>query len=165
MLRQEQVDAFLAAEKRIPSPGPTAQIPWTISGMTTAVAVLPVEAEDIPVSFLRLITSYAESRNWNFVLQLENEQVYAWHFRTAARHGNRGCPAGFPNRVRGPHEHVWVDTHDLTCARPLPTDSVRSTHRECFEGFCAQTNITVELGYAGPPAGEQMAMLPSEGES
>jgi hypothetical protein len=162
VLTKDQVEAFLGAQKWVRTETAGSQVTWEISGTTTAVAVLPVDWENGDVATLRLVTSYVVWRNWNFVLQLGPEEVYAWHLDSNGKHRNVGCPSSFPRKVvQTPHEHLWIEGHDLTCAFPLAdlSDTHPSSHRECLEAFCDRIDLHFEPAYVGPPSGEQMILV------
>jgi hypothetical protein len=165
-LTAEMVDAFIVAPKRAPTAINGAQLHWEQSGRDAAVAVVTIETIDNDRDgprdgAVRLVAGYDAWRHWTLILVLQDEQVYAWHFKEDGVHTNTSCPTDFPKKVRGPHEHRWVAGHDLTCALPLTFARSRPADLPaCLSDFCECISLTLEPAYVGPPVGAQMSILP-----
>ena len=159
-LTQSEVDGFLAAPKAVSR---HSDMRWVSTGGSIDQYRWRgrVEEGGVTKGILLLVVNRAVPRSWNFDLQLRGEEVYAWHFKTPINHRNKGCPAGFPARVKVPHEHLWLEGSGYQCARPLD-DMATWSHHQVLDSFCQQSNIAFQPMYMDPGAGEQLVMVDPE---
>lgn len=153
----------MSADKVVPArtaSGATQLMSWERPQPDRAIWRAPIEVQAARVGelFLRVNPSFA--RSWTYKLSLGREEVVRWDVRPLpSGHNNPpGCPDGFPGKVREPeHEHVWVESLDLRCARPLEGLDT-SDHRAIFEEFCERTRVRFEPVYVAPEAFEQLEL-------
>lgn len=157
-LAAAEVTAFLQAPKKVPAESFRA-IHWTANGQDVVRWIGPVEyAATLPAKIV-LVVNRSTERHWIFAVDFEREPICTWHFKPGVNHKNRGCPNQFPARVRGPHEHLWIDGVRWECAMPLRHVDGMS-HEQALRAFCRRMNINFEPLYFPPPAGEQITLYP-----
>jgi hypothetical protein len=161
-ITREAVEAFLAAPKRVVARG--GEIRWTAISLDSLRWRAPVEVEATAQGMLWLLVNRSLPRTWNFKLELRGEAVSMWHFKPLVHHRNIGCPDDFPKRVRGEHEHVWIEGRGMDCARPLKNLG-SSSHEQVLRSFCERTNIDLQAVYRAPGEGEQLVLETPEAEA
>jgi hypothetical protein len=162
-LSQKDVDAFMAAQKVVPStmPGGTShRMTWDQSDPLRCLWGAPVEVNAIQVGELVLFMHPQIERTWRFKLDLHGEEVYRWDIRPIrAGHTNPkgGCPEGFSNgKVRGKeHEHVWAPNLGCNCAGDLYGLDT-STHERMFVQFCVRTRLDCGPDYVAPTPNREL---------
>jgi hypothetical protein len=160
-LTQAAVDEFLAADKVVRAR--VAGMQWREAGVDTLRWRGEVEVEGVTRGTLWLQVNRSLPSTWNLQLDLHGESVLMWHFKSPVNHRNVGCPNTFPRRVKGAHEHVWVEGLDMRCARELEGIEGFDLER-VLQGFLARTNIRSDILYRAPGAGEQIAFGAEEAE-
>jgi hypothetical protein len=160
-LSSDAVDAFLAAEKVVRAR--PVGMRWRLSGVDGARWNAAVEVDGIVRGVVWLQVNRSLPRTWNFQLNLHDETVLMWHFKHPVNHRNLGCPAEFPRRVRGAHEHIWIEGHGTNCAQELQGfDSL--AHADVLIKYYERANIRSEVAYSAPGAGEQITIGSEEAE-
>lgn len=153
-----EVTAFIQAPKRVPAESFRA-IHWIATGPDVVRWIGPVEYAGALPSRIVLVVNRSAERHWNLQVDFERESICAWHLRPGVNHKNRGCPRQFPGRVKGPHEHLWIEGVRWECALPLLGIGGLS-HEQALRAFCQRMNIVFEPIYFPPPAGEQITLYP-----
>lgn len=160
-LAQEDVDAFMAAEKLVPG-DPSVAMKWAAPVPSRRLWRGPVEMEGRRMGEVILLANPSLPRAWTYKLDYRGEKVYRIDVRPSqARHRNpRACPARFPSgKVRSrEHEHCYVAGLDCDCARPLEGFEA-SDHRAILDEFCRRAHIRFRPGYASPLLFAQMQLL------
>lgn len=148
---QDEVDGFMAADKIAPARGRPFR--WDERN-AWANTRNPVEVGAAQVGEVVLVTSVETPQHWSFILRYRGVEVYRLDVRPTENLGNHGNPAnrpaGFPKRVRGAHEHVYVEGLDVWCARPLDVPQAPN-HEQMFRVFCERARLTFEAPYQSPP--------------
>jgi hypothetical protein len=146
-LSQAEVDAFIAAEKRVVG----SSMDWEWQGDERARWSSAVEVDAVRRGEVWLIANALIPRSWHFSLCLHKTTVLRLEDQPPpARHQNRGCPEGFPARIGAiPHEHVWIDGCNLNCVQPRE-DLLGEDHRAFFQAFCERANLVFAADYRPP---------------
>jgi hypothetical protein len=148
---QDEVDAFMAADKIAPAGGRPFR--WDESN-TWANVRHPVEVNAAQVGEVLLVASVETPRHWTFGLSYRGVPVYRLDVRPTQNLGNHPNPAnrptGFPKKVPTPHEHVYVEDLDLRCAQSVDARRV-TNHAQAFDLFCERAGLRFEDEYQPPP--------------
>lgn len=155
-LALREVESFMAADKVVPADqanGTPRRMAWKQPSPTRYLFRAPIEVAAALVGELILFVNPNFERSWFYKLNLHDEEVFRWDMKPKpSGHNNprRGCPAGFPRKVRAPeHEHIWVPSMNCDCAVAL-NDVDTSTHERMFVEFCGRTKLAFGPSYVAP---------------
>jgi hypothetical protein len=151
---QDEVDAFMAADKVAPGLGRGGRPFRWDERNTWANVRQPVEVDAAQVGEVVLVASVETPQHWTFSLRYRGVEVYRLDVRPTQNLGNHtnpaNRPAGFPRKVSAPHEHVYVEDLDLKCAQSVDASRV-TNHEQAFGLFCERARLSFEDDYQPPP--------------
>lgn len=153
-LLQGEVDAFMEAQKVVPSASPIA---WQNGSPTQVIWQAPVEVEAVQQGTVFFYVNPTLPRRWIFKLSFHRAEIYRLDVKQPMRHSNpAGRPADCPGTILCPeHEHRWRQGLGLNCAWPLENLSDAS-HERILEVFCERARIDFRPDYSDPASGLQL---------